>query len=132
MTDHQFELLIYELRLLREALSQSVNQHGIPAWDPGSDQCFVCGMYHNGLPCPKMTPMAASSEERTMKVNKHGCKPTEDVCMEHHQPLECRHGCIEAQPHRCSENGWTSIEVAKRTGQQIITRGKRRRYRGSQ
>lgn len=35
-------------------------------------------------------------------MNKHGCKPTEDVCMAHHLPLICRHGCKLAKDHRCA------------------------------
>ena len=37
-----------------------------------------------------------------MRTNKHGCAPTEDVCMAHHHPLICRHGCQEAGDHRCA------------------------------
>lgn len=35
------------------------------------------------------------------KVNKKGCAPSGDVCMAHHRPLECKHGCHEAVPHQC-------------------------------
>lgn len=37
------------------------------------------------------------------KVNKKGCSPKEDVCMEHCSPLACKHGCEEALPHKCKE-----------------------------
>ena len=33
--------------------------------------------------------------------NRHGCKPDNDVCIAHDQPLECRHGCRDAEPHDC-------------------------------
>ena len=36
-----------------------------------------------------------------MKPNKHGCKPDEDVCLIHIEPLICDHGCEHAKPHRC-------------------------------
>lgn len=35
--------------------------------------------------------------------NRWGCKPSEDVCMAHHEPLACRHGCDEAKPHQCKD-----------------------------
>ena len=35
------------------------------------------------------------------KPNKKGCIPSEDVCIEHDQPLTCRHGCGEAIKHNC-------------------------------
>jgi hypothetical protein len=37
------------------------------------------------------------------KPNKKGCIPTEDVCMEHEEPLVCKHGCSKALPHKCKE-----------------------------
>ena len=50
-------------------------------------------------------------------MNKHGCSPTEDVCMEHHRPLECRHGCVEAMPHRCG--GYATLKEPDERGVQI-------------
>lgn len=44
-------------------------------------------------------------------MNKHGCKPTEDVCMAHEHPLICRHGCQEAADHRC--NGYDPLKDAE-------------------
>ncbi len=41
------------------------------------------------------------SDRRNRPVNKTGCKPTEDVCVEHDRPLVCRHGCDEADVHPC-------------------------------
>ena len=58
-----------------------------------------------------------------MRINKHGCAPDGDVCMAHCRPLECRHGCFEANPHPCSEGGWTSLKHARTTGQRIVSRG---------
>jgi len=29
----------------------------------------------------------------SVPLNKSGCKPVEDVCVEHDLPLACRHGC---------------------------------------
>jgi len=37
------------------------------------------------------------------KPNKKGCIPTEDVCLEHDEPLVCKHGCSKALPHKCKE-----------------------------
>lgn len=41
------------------------------------------------------------SERRNRPPNRWGCKPTEDVCLQHDMPLECRHGCTEAAHHEC-------------------------------
>lgn len=41
------------------------------------------------------------SDRRNRPPNKWGCKPTEDVCVEHDFPLECKHGCWKAKPHKC-------------------------------
>ena len=38
-----------------------------------------------------------------MKVNLKGCKPTEDVCLKHDEPLLCKHGCSQAIDHKCLE-----------------------------
>ena len=43
------------------------------------------------------------SDRRNRPPNRHGCKPTEDVCVEHDMPLECRHGCQYASPHKCKD-----------------------------
>jgi hypothetical protein len=43
------------------------------------------------------------SNRRNRPVNRWGCKPTEDVCVEHDLPLECRHGCRCAAAHSCKE-----------------------------
>lgn len=50
-------------------------------------------------------------------MNRHGCTPREDVCMTHHLPLDCKHGCYLAEPHNCRfkrEPGWTSALSAER------------------
>ena len=35
-------------------------------------------------------------------TNAVGCRPSEDVCLEHDEPLECPHGCSEARAHQCA------------------------------
>lgn len=35
--------------------------------------------------------------------NRWGCIPVEDVCMLHHLPLECKHGCYRSTLHACRE-----------------------------
>lgn len=38
------------------------------------------------------------------KPNRFGCMPREDVCMMHHLPLECRHGCKKMpMAHHCKQ-----------------------------
>lgn len=49
------------------------------------------------------------------KPNRTGCMPSEDVCMAHHMPLECRHGCSKALPHKCKDREWQD-EVLKKAG----------------
>lgn len=41
------------------------------------------------------------SNRRNHPANRFGCKPSEDVCLEHDLPLECRHGCYKALEHKC-------------------------------
>ena len=41
------------------------------------------------------------SDRRKRPANRVGCKPTEDVCVKHDEPLWCRHGCSEAKEHKC-------------------------------
>lgn len=43
------------------------------------------------------------TNRRNKPVNKVGCKPAEDVCVQHDEPLICRHGCTQASKHYCSE-----------------------------
>ena len=43
------------------------------------------------------------SERRYRPPNRWGCKPDEDVCVQHDLPLECRHGCKHALSHRCKD-----------------------------
>lgn len=40
---------------------------------------------------------------RSKPTNRYGCKPDADVCVEHDEPLVCRHGCSEAEPHKCND-----------------------------
>ena len=44
-----------------------------------------------------------SEARRRKPCNRVGCKPVEDVCVQHDRPLECRHGCAEATKHTCKE-----------------------------
>lgn len=46
-----------------------------------------------------------------MKVNLKGCKPVEDVCMKHEEPLICKHGCEQAEKHKC--NGYDNLSEIK-------------------
>lgn len=41
------------------------------------------------------------SDRRNRPANRWGCKPMEDVCVEHDEPLVCRHGCEQAKVHQC-------------------------------
>ena len=43
------------------------------------------------------------SERIYRPPNRWGCKPDEDVCVEHDRELECRHGCAEAVTHQCKD-----------------------------
>jgi len=42
------------------------------------------------------------SDRRNRPPNRWGCKPTEDVCVAHDMPLECKHGCKMAARHKCA------------------------------
>lgn len=44
-----------------------------------------------------------SERRRNKPSNRWGCKPVEDVCVQHDRPLECRHGCSEVKHHKCKE-----------------------------
>lgn len=41
------------------------------------------------------------SDRQYKPTNRWGCMPTEDVCVQHDMPLECRHGCGLARSHNC-------------------------------
>lgn len=43
------------------------------------------------------------SDRRNRPPNRWGCKPTEDVCVAHDLPLDCRHGCRCVAPHACKD-----------------------------
>lgn len=43
------------------------------------------------------------TKKRRKPCNRWGCKPSADVCVRHEQPLECRHGCIDAKKHTCQD-----------------------------
>lgn len=42
-----------------------------------------------------------AESRRNKPANKAGCKPIEDVCVMHDEPLRCPHGCSEARAHNC-------------------------------
>jgi hypothetical protein len=44
-----------------------------------------------------------SEARRRKPPNRWGCKPVEDVCVEHDRPLWCRHGCADAKAHQCKD-----------------------------
>jgi hypothetical protein len=55
---------------------------------------------------------------RSKPPNRVGCKPDEDVCVEHDRPLECRHGCKEATAHvcactKCNGFGWVGDALTR-------------------
>lgn len=62
------------------------------------------------------------SDRRYRPRNRWGCKPEEDVCLEHDLPLECPHGCYKATPHKCkfiADPDWTpAVPYDKREPQQ--------------
>lgn len=43
------------------------------------------------------------TDRRSKPPNRWGCKPSEDVCVEHDEPLVCRHGCSAAKRHECKD-----------------------------
>jgi hypothetical protein len=43
------------------------------------------------------------ADRRKKPPNRWGCKPVEDVCVEHDAPLDCKHGCDHAKEHECAE-----------------------------
>ena len=43
------------------------------------------------------------SDRRNRPPNRWGCKPTEDVCVEHDRPLDCRHTCPDGKKHECKQ-----------------------------
>lgn len=56
------------------------------------------------------------NDRRNKPPNRWGCKPTEDVCVEHDMPLDCPHGCCKAAHHKCQfkqQFGWTPAVVVK-------------------
>ena len=44
-----------------------------------------------------------SNARRRKPPNTVGCKPTEDVCVAHDEPLMCKHGCSMADQHKCAD-----------------------------
>lgn len=43
--------------------------------------------------------MSDANARRRKPANRYGCKPIEDVCVEHDMPLVCRHGCEGSREH---------------------------------
>ena len=54
-----------------------------------------------------------ANARRKRPSNRAGCKPIEDVCVEHDMPLVCRHGCMHAGIH-AKGNGPVSLYGACR------------------
>lgn len=52
--------------------------------------------------------MTREDTRRKKPANRWGCKPVEDVCVEHDAPLDCRHGCDHAKGHVCGDGERTS------------------------
>lgn len=50
-----------------------------------------------------LQPKQEKSKEVKKKTNKYGCRPREDVCLEHDEPLICKHWCSQAIEHRCND-----------------------------
>lgn len=44
-----------------------------------------------------------TNRRRKAPTNRWGCKPSEDVCLQHCMPLMCRHGCEDVKTHKCKE-----------------------------
>jgi len=44
-----------------------------------------------------------AGSRRKAPANRWGCKPNADVCVEHDEPLLCKHGCSKCKSHECSE-----------------------------
>jgi hypothetical protein len=51
------------------------------------------------------------SNRRNRRPNRWGCKPTDDVCVEHDAALVCRHGCDAAAIHECADRSRLFLEV---------------------
>ena len=51
------------------------------------------------------------TDRRKKPANRWGCKPEEDVCLEHDLPLECRHGCDNAKLHQCRDKARRLLET---------------------
>lgn len=49
------------------------------------------------------------SDRRNRPPNRWGCKPIEDVCVQHDEPLICRHGCGCVERHVCKDLGVAQI-----------------------
>ena len=49
------------------------------------------------------SPLRFHFKEPKCELNKYGCKLSEDVCLEHDEPLTCPHGCTQARVHVCKD-----------------------------
>lgn len=52
---------------------------------------------------PQKYFVVVMTDRRKRPANRFGCKPTEDVCVEHDEPLVCRHGCENVKLHKCAD-----------------------------
>ena len=48
---------------------------------------------------------------RNRPPNRWGCKPVEDVCVQHDSPLICPHGCQKVKQHKCKFQQATTDEM---------------------
>lgn len=66
---------------------------------------------------PKRASLASASfgnpmsNRRKRPVNQYGCKPDEDVCVQHDEPLVCEHGCTMARKHPGCVNRYGCLPV---------------------
>jgi hypothetical protein len=43
------------------------------------------------------------NERRKAPANRWGCKPSHGQCLEHDEPLRCKHGCTKSREHDCKQ-----------------------------
>ena len=68
--------------------------------EPGATELCRCLDYIDKLEAERD---ALLGNRRNRPVNEWGCKPDEDVCVEHDEPLVCPHGCSCAKQHECGD-----------------------------
>jgi hypothetical protein len=50
-----------------------------------------------------------AARRQKQPVNRWGCKPHAETCLEHHETLGCKHGCGYAKTHECKEK---AVDIA--------------------